>query len=582
MRGTTLSILALVSLTACATPDRKPVAGSSQKASPLMGHVFATNGDGDAYARNNDLPDIKQDFSTNQECVSSQHKDNDIIARLFSCIVNTAAKQHAEWISDGFINGNEPLHLLFYFNGGLNTAADAGETALGTVEAIQREHLFPIYMIWPTGALDTYKEDVTRVRNGRQIKPEDGALWPSLVVGDLLRGLGDTPVSANNSVEEFWGRKTSPERYSLAYDEAKYREYGSGILSSEIRVAASVNVDQMTKGDSTATTSVGDTLYYNAMTPVRAATLPLTAGFGQTMWENMVRRSRTTVHAVSEFATDEQSEDAEAERKREETLKADLATFPHGSGGFGRFFQWLTNCRQDLSSPTSGCPADVREGTRRLLANADISLIGHSMGAIVINELLVAYPDLPYRNIVFLAGAASVRETARAVAPILRARGGETRFYSLSLHPANEASEPTAGGVLLSGSLLVLVDELFEHPKTIGDRTVGQWRNMRAAYQLFPPDVRNRITVRVFDRLPEPADSGIWSPTPLRHQDFNDATMPFWCPTFWGAPAAASAATMSATSPAPQDQIGRCAELVPAESLPFERIQPAVTGAPST
>ena len=69
------------------------------------------------------------------------------------------------------------------------------------------------------------------------------------------------------------------------------------------------------------------------------------------------------------------------------------------------------------------------------------------------------------------------------------------------LHPMNEAREPNGFGLLPSGSLLVYVDEFLEVPKTVPDRTVGQWRNLRATrHVFFPEEARRWMLFHVFDR----------------------------------------------------------------------------------
>ena len=62
------------------------------------------------------------------------------------------------------------------------------------------------------------------------------------------------------------------------------------------------------------------------------------------------------------------------------------------------------------------------------------------MGAIVVNQLVQAFPDLNYESIVYLSGAATVRDTKAALEPVLRQHGGRTTFYNLMLHPAAEAN----------------------------------------------------------------------------------------------------------------------------------------------
>ena len=97
---------------------------------------------------------------------------------------------------------------------------------------------------------------------------------------------------------------------------------------------------------------------------------------------------------------------------------------------------------QLIGTGADGCPLfDLTERDYQILRNARIVMIGHSMGAIVVNELLQLFPDLPYEFLVYMAGAASVRDTSRAVTPVLVDNLGCTKFYGLMLHPMNEARE---------------------------------------------------------------------------------------------------------------------------------------------
>lgn len=95
-----------------------------------------------------------------------------------------------------------------------------------------------------------------------------------------------------------------------------------------------------------------------------------------------------------------------------------------------------------MAAGAEGCPLPeaTREKAARVLPrDLRITMIGHSMGTIVVNELLQLFPALPWETLVYMAGAASVRDTARATTPLLEQNGGCTRLYGLMLHPANEA-----------------------------------------------------------------------------------------------------------------------------------------------
>jgi hypothetical protein len=130
-----------------------------------------------------------------------------------------------------------------------------------------------------------------------------------------------------------------------------------------------------------------------------------------------------------------------------------------------------------------------------------------------------------------MGAASSVRDTARAISPLLQKNATKpvkTHFYSLMLHPLNDAREQTLWGFGPAGSLLTYIDELFENPKTPLDRTFGRWNNVRTALHIFPPEARRWMLFRVFDRAESPRN-------PTSHGDFNDDDMCYWRAEFWGA-----------------------------------------------
>jgi pimeloyl-ACP methyl ester carboxylesterase len=172
-----------------------------------------------------------------------------------------------------------------------------------------------------------------------------------------------------------------------------------------------------------------------------------------------------------------------------------------------------------------------------------ITLVGHSMGTIVINQILHSYPEIELRNIVYMAAAASVGETADAIYPYLAAHP-QASFYSLMLHPYADRGERSLYGLFPSGSLLWWIDEMFGNPVTRTDRTVGKWENVADLIYKVPPELadergasRVHVTVFGFDRkCGEPgADPDRCDPYfdhPVRHADFSKRD--YWDPIFWG------------------------------------------------
>ena len=120
----------------------------------------------------------------------------------------------------------------------------------------------------------------------------------------------------------------------------------------------------------------------------------------------------------------------------------------------------------------------------------DVTLIGHSMGTMVLNEWLrrdlLESKNLSYANIVYMAAACSVRDFGRAVVPYLL-QHAQTQFYNLMLHPLADLRERRrAFDTPPRGSLLVWLDSFLADPQTPLDRTMGRWDNIISATELIP------------------------------------------------------------------------------------------------
>ncbi|MDH3912919.1 MAG: hypothetical protein OEU09_16655, partial [Rhodospirillales bacterium] len=492
--------------------------------------------------------------------------------------------------------------VLIYFNGGLNPADVLHEQAAVQVPRMLEDGYYPIFLAWPTGALDTYLEQIAFVRNGTRHSSPQYLSTPLYLLGDIGQGLVRAPVNYMNQLQRFVSA-------SNPFDDSDKREFfltraeeicrdaepaddgGPGhAAASEDKVCEKTDVNkfgivncEVTAEKNLLTGQAPDqdpgpsllSVPYYGLFPVRFVATPLVDAFGKTMWENMVRRTRTTVrspveyniHLVDDFKPREIS-----------AIEDDKRRFPHGIGAFARFFTMLQYCidedGDDTNSAAAGrtCYPEVDEALRSSWRNVELTIIGHSMGSIVMNELIPEHPDLPYRNLVFMAAAASVRDTARAISPIIeranapcprgncndkapnRPARAPLRFYNLMLHPRNDALELESFGALPSGSLLEWVDEMFEGPKTVIDRTMGKWRNLRATKHVFPREAQENMLFRVFswddawssNQVPKSAcdqdPSGgasqaserLFKP-PTTHGAFNDNRARFWCPYFWGA-----------------------------------------------
>lgn len=544
-------IAVLSAITACSTPNWQPISEAEipvPESSPndLAAHIYQFQGTG----RDSTIEAIAKLAEAETDSRISADDTVDNLCRIayagggtqrdrFVCTIEAALDWHRRK------DVKTPLELMLFFNGGLNDKRTVLNTAFDSYRHIKGDNLYPIYMFWPTGIWDTYREDWFHIRAGRYESvwdPKTLATTPLRPFNDLLLGLASTPSAwATSSVEVARASRYSEESgFEVLRDKHLQPEEnaeGKRPIDHDHNVVFSKEVDDPRRGSILST--IGDQALYLGLTPIRLATTPA-IGPGFALWRNMVRRTRTAFRDQDEYPDESDVSVGDPSKidctKNGKSSSQELRhCHPKGSGAFGKFFQWLDAC---INGPGADCPLKRDEDHQdwELLKTLKLTLIGHSMGAIVVNEAVSAYPDLPYRDIVFMAGAASVQETADTLSPVLRQNQGCTRFFNLMLHPLNDSLERTGYGSLLSGSLLTYIDEYLELPKTLPDRTIGQWRNLRLTRHLFPEEARKWSLYQVFDSqaeaitLADGKEVRSWNPT--THGSFNDANMPFWRKNF--------------------------------------------------
>jgi pimeloyl-ACP methyl ester carboxylesterase len=159
------------------------------------------------------------------------------------------------------------------------------------------------------------------------------------------------------------------------------------------------------------------------------------------------------------------------------------------------------------------------------IPNIKFTLIGHSMGAIVISELLRRYPNIDCDNIVYMGAACPVKDLQDTVLPYLE-NHPKTDFWNLTLHPFGDRQEDTYLSILPKGSLLDWIDDFASDPHTRRNHTLGKWNNlMRCIPIIFrrtPDAVLKRIHIKGF---------GYAKGYPQRHGEFDDYE--FWNKSYW-------------------------------------------------
>ena len=163
--------------------------------------------------------------------------------------------------------------------------------------------------------------------------------------------------------------------------------------------------------------------------------------------------------------------------------------------------------------------------------------MGHSMGSIVLNEMIRRSGDLPITNIVYMAAACSIKDYEDTVFPYME-RKEEVNVYHLMLSERAEALErwrPSSLNlppnfpfeIAPRGSLLVWIDEFMTNPLTPRDRTLGRYTNLMVSLHDIPVALRKRVNVKVFA-----AGAAFTKTDPQKHSDFTER-FKFWDPDCW-------------------------------------------------
>lgn len=239
---------------------------------------------------------------------------------------------------------------------------------------------------------------------------------------------------------------------------------------------------------------------YWGLLPINIVATPLLLdGLGTSSWQVMLHRTHVLFRRAKQF-------ERNLTGRTVEEVEEELSNPPEGA-----FALFLEELMQHV---------EARPDRRY-----EVTLVGHSMGAIICCKALEVFPRLPVADLVFMAPACSIDDAERAVVPFLRrARRNQrtVRFHLLTLHPLAEADEISAGGFGPRGSLLEWVDNFFSVPTAHTERRLGKWLNAILALHVFQP-VQELVSLKGFgvdgDSLPQ------------RHGDFNRC--PFWQRAFW-------------------------------------------------
>jgi pimeloyl-ACP methyl ester carboxylesterase len=440
-------------------------------------HILLSNADGDP---------LDQDTKP-----FTDQRFDDYVARMLENVQNTAPT----------VDGKK--QVLIHIHGGLNTLETSRKRVVKLApEIMEKGGYYPILFGWRSGPIISYFEHLFVIRQGRKRKKRAFFSFPFVFGADLGRGL----VRANIVLfrQLAIAVKATPFNWSRDTKNAKtlYRELRKKFLDAhESTNSDATSTIQVSRGGDSRKLSAKLTRFFSYVLLGWAKMISgiLIDGFGTAAWDNMVRRTRVVFRTPSEF---------DLGKRRDNPAAVEQTLSSPATGAISRLFKALT----DFMKPADN--QDVFE------SDYEITLVGHSMGAIIMNHIVSTFPDLPYKKIVYMGAACTVREFKENVIPYL-IEHPETQFHNLCLHPVAEAREIPlqVADILPRGSLLEWIDAMFSTPQTLMDRTLGKWENIMQATHVIPENILDQVTIKSFG---VGGDQG----KPQRHGDFND--IDFW------------------------------------------------------
>jgi hypothetical protein len=432
------------------------------------------------------------------------------LAAILAAADERADRQRTTWPGER----RNVRKLLIHVHGGLNSESHSlgnADRNLARIldETDAEDWHYPIFVTWSSGLFGAYGEYLFVLRNGRHAPWLGAFTWPVYLASDLAQGIAKTPRS--------WLTQSASDLHlalRVGFDGTLLptwinadRAYEH--LAEDPSPFAGVRMGDYRRG--WLRQSGRFLLYWTTLLPSLGISAVGLESMGPGAWEGMLHRSAELFYHHDQF-------DISSIEPGPESLRAEFTKPPQGV-----FAVFLRQLIAHMAAERAADPT----------VRYELTLVGHSMGAIILNDALRQYIDpqswgdgdaeaLPIRHIVYMAPACSVGEAATAVVPFLETHE-QAWFHLLTLHPQAELDELNTLGVVPRGSLLEWIDTFFTRPTGPLERRLGKWINVMQGLDVFRR-IADRMTIKAFG-----VDGG--SSKPQQHGDFNQC--PFWKREFW-------------------------------------------------
>ena len=468
------------------------------------------------------------------------------------------------------------LKLVIFIHGGLNTPESSLRRVQEQTPIIMSDGYYPIFLNWHSEFGDTYFDEIRNVREGRRrdLGTEEWynvaltiASTPFQFLADVIRGMGQAvPLWANqiSLVYENFTADYAQKLLDLEEAQNNYAERGGKKY---------IIIDKAGVKRTTAMKSLDRALAV-ATVLSKALTVPAVSSIGLRSWQNQLRRVEAVMRRPTEFVLPSKSKNSKTyepphDESTSEKVLPCTPNLPNGKiGVLPTKNDVLPNKNELLKYGTGVFAVFMTTLTNALEQDCEgmieITLVGHSMGAMIANNIIEVFPKFDFDNIVYLGAAASLRSVNDIVLNYLKMRNYEsnrenggypkktTKFYNLTLHPVHDKFQQNQGGLTPRGSILEWIDAFYEYSNSDLDRTAGKLTNVERVVPIFDEllfdwKLKDNVKIRVFGlETKGPVKRRTGGPT--NHREFSSivvgerenvqdliypVTFKYWLPMFW-------------------------------------------------
>ncbi|MEK7486987.1 MAG: hypothetical protein AABZ60_21890 [Planctomycetota bacterium] len=483
------SVISAYILWGCSVPYRIPV----DKGEALK-HIIAIDRSGNFIPlESGKIVDDEESISYRGQFLKQQSKARAGISLNEDLLMDPdhIYEEHLDEVMSG-IRQHPSRKILIFIHGGLNTLEYSISRAIE--DYAQINDCYPVFINWHNGALDTYLGQAFEIRDGKPAPPLSRTTGFPFILTDLATAFVHVPKSFFIQLDHFYEGQFNREHFEPPkMPNIVYTGTDSPEIFQEIQ---------------------------EPLFAFKFFTAPLVDIFGANSWNNMRRRVYCMFRKPSEFEDLENPKHFILPQLDDLFYINSLLTDTEkqymklkGSGALAVFMERLKN---EITKKSFG---------NVTVQDYEITLVGHSMGTIALNELIRSFPELEYKEIIFMAAACSIRDFLNKTVPYLQTHLF-TKFYNLCLHPEAEDNEKNWLGLVPRGSLLAWIDNRYMHPETHLDRTMGRWSNLKTALHVFPQEIQERLYFKIF---------GFAKKDPISHGDFTEGKddYEYWNSKFW-------------------------------------------------